>query len=168
MGVVANRKTVTVVAVLIAATVVFIIAHSLQGSEGSWEESNALAALFEPVFRRVYGCYCGVVAWMAGASPLEYGAFVRKVAHFAEYFLIGAECAVLAVELAGRVFSPHLWAVLFAVLAVAVFDEYVQAFAGRTSLVSDVVLDFCGGVAGIAVVLIAVRVFRRFRPAERQ
>ena len=93
--------------------------------------------------------------------PMGYEPFVRKVAHFAEYALLGAECAGLTVLLARRVFSPYLWADLFAVLMVAVLDEFLQSFVGRTSLVGDVLLDFSGALVGIALVLVVTAVAGR-------
>ena len=45
---------------------------------------------------------------------------------------------------------------LLCVLAVAVLDEFLQGFVGRTSLVSDIVLDFSGALCGIAAMLAVV------------
>ena len=57
-----------------------------------------------------------------------------------------------------------MWADLFIVLAVAVVDEFVQSVVGRTSLITDVLLDFSGAAIGIAVTLIiASFIFRRKR-----
>ena len=78
--------------------------------------------------------------------------FVRKAAHFTEYFML----AVL-LFLMFRTFNVSLWNQgiysLFVVLLCAVLDEYFQSFVFRTSSVSDVVLDFCGGLFGVAVLL---------------
>jgi len=49
------------------------------------------------------------------------------------------------------------------VLAIAVADEYAQAFVGRTSLAVDVVIDFSGALAGIGVVLVVAAVVLRRR-----
>ena len=78
--------------------------------------------------------------------------FVRKAAHFTEYFML----AVLLL-LMFRSFNVSLWNQgiysLFVVLLCAVLDEYFQSFVFRTSSVSDVVLDFCGGLIGVGVLL---------------
>ena len=78
--------------------------------------------------------------------------FVRKAAHFMEYFML----AVL-LFLMFRTFNVSLWNQgiysLFLVLLCAVLDEYFQSFVFRTSSVSDVVLDFCGGLIGVGVLL---------------
>lgn len=158
-----NRLPIALLCVLVAATVALIVAHSLQASSGSWAESNSVAALLEPVLRGLYDSVGGFLARAGGFAKLTYEAFVRKCAHFAEYAVLGAECAAITVLLTRRVISPYLWADLFIVLAVAVIDEYVQAFVGRTSLAVDVVIDFSGALAGIAVVLAVTAVALRRR-----
>ena len=50
---------------------------------------------------------------------------------------------------------------LFVVLLCAVLDEYFQSFVFRTSSVSDVVLDFCGGLIGVSVLLGVTRYNQR-------
>ena len=71
---------------------------------------------------------------MGIANMFTYEAFVRKVAHLTEYGLLGFECYIITVVVAGRVVSPYLWMDLFIPLMVAVLDEFVQSFVGRTSL----------------------------------
>lgn len=152
-----------VLAIVACATVAFIVAHGMQASAGSWEESNAVAALLEPVLRRFFNLANKIAAWSGHSMALSYGEFVRKIAHFVEYSLLGAECAGLTVILTRRIISPYLWADLFAVLMLAVLDEFLQSFAGRTSQVTDVMLDFFGALCGIAVVLIVLAIVDRAR-----
>jgi len=163
-----NRLPIAVLCALAAATVALIAAHSLQASSGSWAESNSVAALLEPALRGLYDLAGGFLARAGAFADLTYEEFVRKCAHFAEYAVLGAECAAITVLLARRVVSPYLWACLFAVLAIAVADEYAQAFVGRTSLVVDVVIDFSGALAGIGIALaVAALVLRRRAGANR-
>ncbi|MBS3198678.1 VanZ family protein [Turicibacter bilis] len=86
--------------------------------------------------------------------------FVRKAAHFTEYFML----AVL-LFLMFRTFNVSLWNQgiysLFLVLLCAVLDEYFQSFVFRTSSVSDVMLDFCSGLFGVAVLLGVTRYNQR-------
>lgn len=50
-----SRKIAIVVLLFVVlATAVFIISHGMQGTSSSWGESNVIAALFEPVLRRLY------------------------------------------------------------------------------------------------------------------
>ena len=152
-----------VLVVVAVATVVFIIANSLQSSDGSWSVSNAVAALFKPVLERIYGVTRPIMSWL-GLPAITYGVFVRKLAHFCEYFVLGVECAAITAAIVGRAVSPYVWMDLFIVLAVGVIDEFVQAVVGRSSLISDVLLDFSGAAAGIAItLLIASAITRRKR-----
>ena len=63
-----------------------------------------------------------------------------------------------------RSFNLSLWNQgiysLFLVLLCAVLDEYFQSFVFRTSSVSDVMLDFCSGLIGVAV-LLGVNLFNK-------
>lgn len=78
--------------------------------------------------------------------------FVRKAAHFIEYLILG-----VLLFLMFRTFNVSLWNrgiySLFFVLLCAVLDEYFQSFVFRTSSVNDVMLDFCGGLLGVGVLL---------------
>lgn len=86
---------------------------------------------------------------------------LRKTAHFAEFFLLGAELRLLFLFLGGRGIQGTANA-LFAGLAAAVTDEYIQLFSLRGSQVSDVVLDFSGVFTG--AVLLALLAFLIRRP----
>ncbi|MVB12765.1 VanZ like family protein [Caprobacter fermentans] len=82
---------------------------------------------------------------------------IRKTAHFAEYFVSGTlmTATLRAYRSAKR---ELLFADLFFLLLVPVCDEFIQRFVpGRGSSVSDVLLDFCGGVTGMLILLFARR-----------
>ncbi len=144
-----------------AMTAVFIFSNSLQGSEDSWDASNAVASLLDPILHRLYALSNKLFAITGHNNPYEYGAFVRKLAHFAEYCLLGIECTIATALLSKRALSPYIWADLFAVLMVAVIDEFVQTFVGRTSLVSDVLIDFSGSFVGILIALVVAGIVFR-------
>lgn len=165
---VGRSRRIAIVALLLVvlATAAFIVAHGMQGSTASWGESNIIAALFEPVLQRLYNLVGAIVNGSGHVWGLSYGVFVRKCAHVVEYSLLGAECAALTVALAGRVVSPYLWADLFVPLGIAVADEFIQSFVGRTSQVSDVVLDFCSALIGIAIALVVAHVVLRANKAS--
>lgn len=46
------------------------------------------------------------------------------------------------------------------VLMVAVLDEFVRSFVGRSSLVKDILLDFSGGITGLTIVLIVASIVK--------
>ncbi|MBQ7339146.1 MAG: VanZ family protein, partial [Clostridia bacterium] len=55
---------------------------------------------------------------------------------------------------------PVCGALLFSLLT-AVTDEYIQSFTGRTSSVSDVLLDFSGALCGLGLTALTVYLVRR-------
>lgn len=78
---------------------------------------------------------------------------VRKLAHFAEFMMLG-----FWTMLTLRVYTRHLLAFicwpLFLGLAVAVGDEFLQRYVeGRSSSVVDVGIDFAGVAVGLCVAL---------------
>ena len=79
---------------------------------------------------------------------------VRKTAHFLEFFILGASLTVISFIIEKKFLSPWIFMPMFFTLAAAVADEFVQSFTGRTSLVSDIVIDFSGGFSGILLITI--------------
>lgn len=77
---------------------------------------------------------------------------VRKVAHAVEFFTLGSVSVIILWLL--NLVNAHmtLHAVLL-LLAVAVTDETLQLFFHRGSQVSDIILDFAGGMSGLCVTL---------------
>lgn len=70
--------------------------------------------------------------------------FVRKSAHFIEYFLLGLFTA-RALNLTGK----KLWFSVLISCLYACFDEYHQTFiSGRSGQLSDVILDTIGASFG--------------------
>lgn len=79
------------------------------------------------------------------------GSSVRKLAHFAEFAVLGF-LAQLAFGVLNKLNGHTALHGLFLGLMVAVADETLQLFVdGRGSSVRDVVIDFCGVLAGSMV-----------------
>lgn len=85
----------------------------------------------------------------AYASAYQY--YVRKGAHFAEYFILAVTVAFPLYVYGMR----GIWLMLFAgafCVAFACLDEYHQSFvAGRVASKKDVLIDSCGIFCGIIV-----------------
>ena len=142
-----QKWTLAVLFVCIGATLVFIWGHSLMPATGSKTESDTVKRLLSLVFGE------GAVA----AFLLDN---IRKVAHFAEFALLGAEvCALRRMQKA-----PVSW--LYG-LGVAAVDELLQfAAPGRSPQVTDVLLDYSGYLCGfgfLAAIFGLAIIFRRFR-----
>jgi VanZ family protein len=76
---------------------------------------------------------------------------VRKLAHFAEFAALGF-LAQLSFWVVNRLNGHTMLHGLFLGLAVAVADETLQLFVdGRGSSVRDIVIDFCGVLAGSSI-----------------
>lgn len=129
---------------IIAATVLFIWGHSCMNGDLSGEESSRLFAVLAPVLRKIFG---------EAATEL----FLRKIAHFTEYALLGAELSVRAAQGGTeglrrdslRDFSKRL---LFCLL-VCFLDETIQTFVpGRTGLIRDMWIDLAGAFTGSLLV----------------
>lgn len=89
---------------------------------------------------------------------------LRKLAHLAEYAVLGALLLLLlyAVFRRGRWRTPTAIAVVF---LFAVTDEIHQSFVeGRTPLPEDVLLDTLGACAGALLALLALRTRRGIPP----
>ena len=83
--------------------------------------------------------------------------FIRKLAHFAEYSLLGALLSVTYyVHL--RKIKTALIGTLITGAVVATIDEIIQLFpAGRSCQVSDILLDCCGVAFAAAIVMLIIR-----------
>lgn len=124
-----------ILTVLIVLTLAFIWGNSLLDREQSTEVSMGLLDKIEPYLA------------LFGIEP-EDDHILRKLAHFCEFGLLGLELALL-VWLRLNLSFKSLFLAAAASLAVAVTDETLQYFTGRSCQLSDVLLDFSGAVCGI-------------------
>lgn len=92
---------------------------------------------------------------------------VRKLAHFSLYTLVG----ILAMSLMSTYHLKQIKRVgiSFAIGALyAILDEIHQSFIpGRTPLVGDVLIDSCGVIVGIGIVLICLAIVRKIRHTKQ-
>ncbi len=85
---------------------------------------------------------------------------VRKLAHFAEYTLLGF-WLVLTLRVYTRRVLVHISWPLFLGLATAVTDETLQTFIpGRAGQLRDVCIDFVGVTAGIVCGLVLILIIK--------
>lgn len=81
--------------------------------------------------------------------------FVRKLAHFIEYFVLGI-LMTATIKSYGRPVIESVFTVLFFLLLIPVADELIQFFTPqRGSSVLDVLLDFSGGITGMLLCYIS-------------
>lgn len=145
---------------LTLAVVLFIFGNSLQNGEQSGAASGWVSAILKAIFDP-----------KDAIDPQTFEHFVRKLAHFTEFFWLGmAVCGVLRSLIDGK--APLLSRApvgsgLFFLLLIAVCDEFIQSFTGRGPSVRDVMLDFCGAVCGLAITALLVYAVTRPKAAHR-
>ena len=91
----------------------------------------------------------GINAFLDKPVPLEeMNHYIRKTAHFTEYFVQALLlCNAFQTDRADRQNSHSC--ILLLSLMIAVLDEYIQLFSpGRSGQVTDIMLDFSGGLSG--------------------
>lgn len=137
------KRWLALFCVLSCLTATFIFCQSLQSAEGSAAHSGRLAALLQQLLDR------------QRRIPEEtFHLAVRKLAHFTEFAVLGlcvGGAAVNVYRLRQRRY--YAFPVLLTLL-VALTDECIQHFTGRSSQVWDVVLDLAGALFGLAAALV--------------
>ena len=153
-----SKKVLLIALILsILLTLFFIFSNSMKSPDRSMEESNNATDKIEEV-----------------VSPeTSIGAFLstylRKIAHFLEFALLGYEVFLLVSFYFGLRPAYFVSSLLFGVLT-AVLDETVQITSGRGSSVIDVWIDVSGyffaAFAG-ALLFAVIRRIKTYRGAKR-
>ena len=136
-----NKKTMTAGVFWHGALlfiIVIIFGNSLMKPEHSYSSSAAVTQM---------------ITSAQGEQALLWEYIFRKFAHVVEFTTLG--CVSIFVKtfyfnIGKRINTLAPW---FFLLLVGVVDEWLQMFSGRSSAVSDVVLDFVSGVAGMAIAI---------------
>lgn len=133
------------------AIVLFIFANSAQIGELSGARSQWVMELLN---RLLSG---------AGVGFRFSHFLVRKLAHFAEYALLGFWLA-MNLRIYTRRMLPHISWPLLGGLLTAVTDESLQTLIpGRDGQVADVLIDFGGVLAGVLAWLLLRFIWQLFR-----
>lgn len=140
----------TALIVIILATLAFIWGNSLKDIPASREQSSEVVEIVKPILEPIVGK--GNVT----------NHLVRKLAHFAEYGLLGCELMLLLIFRERRKLQ-HIINCLFAGLSAALIDETIQIFYDRGSQVQDVWLDFAGVATGVVFISIVFGVIGLIR-----
>ena len=132
---------------MVLLTTLLIFSNSLKGSVSSTADSDSVISLLNPL-----------IEWIFGKDhQLDLHFLVRKAAHLVEFGALGFLVTLLILawkQKKSRYFSGYEF---FYVLAVAVVDEFIQSFTGRTSSVKDVLLDFFGALLGFTVAFLIAK-----------
>ena len=119
--------------VLIVATISFIFINSMLPPEASSEQSGAVAEFIETIIPE---------DTELGSLIQEY---IRKIAHFTEYGLLGFEIAIYIVLFVEKRLM-YAMVNMLTPLVVGFVDETIQIFSDRGPSITDVWIDIGGFV----------------------
>ena len=144
-----------VLVLLLVLTLAFIWGNSLLPRTESQEISRGLLAEL-----------CAALETVGLHLDPQNDHWLRKLAHFGEFGLLGAElCTLLFLNRRAR--PQGFVNCAFAGLAVAVTDEALHLISNRGSQVQDVLLDFAGFLAGFLLCGLLCGIIGRKRPKNR-
>ncbi len=131
-----NKLVHLLLLILIIVTVLFIWSNSLRGQDNSSLQSGRVRA------------FCQQVLDTIGIPLTLTDHFVRKAAHFLEFFLLGTELTVYMLQ-RHPLNRRDVTDTLMLLFGTAFLDETLQIFSARGPAISDVWLDLCGGVVAV-------------------
>ena len=136
----------------------YIFSNSLKNSTASSAQSGRIVQFVSDLWETVTG---------KSVHPDRVTHFIRKLAHFTEFALLGFLGTSALASFFGKV-RGRVHVLLFWGLAAAVTDEFLQRFSrGRSPQVTDITLDFSGFLLGLGVAwLICALIARKRRKYE--
>ena len=150
-----NKKAITILGIIIAATLAFIWIHSCMGKIESTEESGSFFEILGPFFEVFVG--------KGNVTEL----FIRKLAHFTEFFGLGLELKLfmkqVLIKAPKAVRFMNAW--IFGTMC-ALIDETIQIFSGRSPMIQDVWLDSAGCFCGVIVMSLIVMIIDKKRSGK--
>ena len=147
-----RRRAALILMALIVCTIAFIWSNSLQNPDESMRRSDVAEKVIRPIVLAL-----PVKQWHSEDMVTF---ITRKLGHFTEYFLLGAELMLLALLLRPALRLRWTWLLLFAG-AIAALDESLQLTSGRGAAVSDVLLDVFGALAGLMMTALAAGLYAK-------
>ena len=138
---------------LIITTLLFTFYQSFKNKQESQETSDKVGQIIEPIL----------------PSDTPVGGYVqeniRKIAHFVEFFALGAEVALYVVLFHSKI-KYAATSMLFAPI-VALIDETIQIFSDRGPAISDVWIDVLGYFSSALLVYLIGFLILRSKRASR-
>ena len=145
-----HRRLTILFGILTVLMVAFIWGNSIQTRDQSSGQSLSVLAWLKPLLDP------------SGRIDDElFHILIRKTAHFAEFAALGLCVGGFTVNLGRLQGRRYISLPMLMTLGVAVMDEFIQIFSNRGSMVGDIVLDYCGGLTGMAVIAVICRLIKR-------
>lgn len=131
-----------VLMILTGLMILFIFSRSLAPADESSQQSNFVMEYINR-FLALFGMNVQVAEL-----------FIRKAAHFTEFFAFGILLSSTVARFEGGI-KKNAFSILFFLLFVPVLDESLQYLSpGRSPEIKDVLLDFSGCLTGFALVCV--------------
>lgn len=164
-----NFNVKSVLLFLIIIWVIVIFSFSLAGGKQSHHESNSVKFVLSSVAKNLdlhinHKFYNIYKPFVENKDKITGEDFVRKTAHFTEYFMLGILSGIVAIILKRK--SKFWYASLFIGIPVALFDEkFIQKFMvpGRTSSLRDALLDNIGFYFAVIIVIFANFIYKKVK-----
>lgn len=138
-----------------AAIMVLIFFFSSQNADSSSKTSGVFAEFIANVFCNIDDLFAGEQEWVIDTLQ----SVIRNIAHFVIYAILGISLANCM-----RLYKRTYVLAPFICLAYAVSDEFHQYFvSGRSCELSDVLLDFAGGIIGTLFYVFIRKLIRRLK-----
>ena len=134
---------------LALACTAFIFSNSLKNGEESKADSDFFMRIAEAIFGKIMP-----------NNQVDWNFVVRKAAHLFEFCILGICVSLLSLQIKAK----GLWNVACAVfysMIIAFADEFIQSFTGRSSKLSDVMIDMTGAFLGVAFVMLLQFIIQR-------
>lgn len=162
-----NVKSVMIFLIVLWIAVIF--SFSLAGGKQSHHESNSVKYILSSVAKnldlhishKIYNIY---KPFAEDKNHITSEVFVRKTAHFTEYFMLGILSGIAALILKRK--NRFWYAPLFFGIPVALFDEkFIQRFMvpGRTSSLKDALLDNIGFYFAVLIITLVYFIYKKVK-----
>ena len=149
-----RKRTIAVLLVTLMLTLLFIWGNSLLDREQSKQTSDYIEVYVRPVLHAVLRPF---------KTPQAIDSIdIRKLAHFAEFFVLGIQFAWLRFLLWPIRRFPVLFPVLLSLMAAGI-DEALQFINRRGPSLTDVGIDWLGALSGMFIFWVISTLVLRLR-----
>ncbi len=145
-----RRPAVIILCLVILLTLGFIFGNSLEDRETSSAASARFERYVEPILR--------ALPYEQLHTKEALSIAVRKLAHYSEFFLLGAELMALSILLR-PLKTIRKRTILLLALLFAGIDEMLQFISLRAPRVQDALLDTFGALCGICFIYAIHRLY---------
>ena len=146
------RHLLYLFAILSLLTAMFIWSNSLKSIPESSAQSSVIADKVQ-----------SVVDPQQKVERSVFHNLIRKLAHVIEFFVLGLFVCGFTICLGHELDKRFVSMPLLIVLLIAVGDEWLQVYTERGSLVTDVLIDFSGALAGLLMTAMLYKIILKLK-----